>query len=177
MQRDDKFAAKWRMVLDSHFLEHLTRDTDVAKIHSAGPLRQREGEAERQGPLGFNRLALSAAGRIQTEHRCPVLVGPVCSRLVPRLIHQECVLMAVEAVNDEVHRGVREVCGGREEKCISKIKTSVAQTAKRTFAKGISSPLILATCLPPVLLKSVTSLVTASSILTKLGRNKMTSTS
>lgn len=75
------------MVLDSHFLEHLARDTDVAQVHSAGPLRQGEGEAERQGPLCFHRLALSATGRIQAEHWRPVLVGPVCSSLVPRLIH------------------------------------------------------------------------------------------
>lgn len=115
MQRDDKFAAKRRMVLDSHVVEHFARDTNVAEVHSAGPLGQGEGEAERQGPLGFHRLALSANRRIQAEHRRSVLVGPVCSGLVPRLIHQECVLMAIEAVDDEVDRGVWEVCEQREQ--------------------------------------------------------------
>lgn len=114
MQRDDKLAAKRRMVLDSHFLEHLAGDTDVAQVHSAGPLSQGQGEAERQGPLGFHRLALSAGGRVQAEHRRSVLVGPVRSGLVPRLIHQECVLVAIEAVDDEVHRGVWQVCQDRE---------------------------------------------------------------
>lgn len=129
MQRDDKLAAKRRMVLDSHFLEHLARDTDVAQVHSAGRLRQGEWETERQGPLRFHRLALSATWRIQTEHRRPVLVGPVCSGLVPRLIHQECVLMAIEAVDDEVHRGVREVCGDGEKQLV---RWSVSCTNSKT---------------------------------------------
>lgn len=61
MQWDDKFAAKRRVILDSYFLEHLTRDADVTQINSASPLSQCKGEAEREGPLGLNCQALSAS--------------------------------------------------------------------------------------------------------------------
>lgn len=100
MQWDHKFAAKRRVVLDSYFLEHLTRDADVTQVNSASPLSQCEGEAKREGPLGLNGQALSTSWGVQAEHRGSVLVRPVCSCAVPRLIHQECVLMAVQAVND-----------------------------------------------------------------------------
>lgn len=109
VQGDDKFATKGRTVLDSHFLEHLQRDAYVAQVNSAGSFSQRKREAKRQRPLGFDRVTLPAHRRIQAKHRCSVLIGPVCSRPVPRLIHQERVLMAVQAVYDEINRGVGKI--------------------------------------------------------------------
>lgn len=112
MQRDDKLAPERRVVLDSHFLEHLAGDADVAQVNSAGPLGQGEGEAEGEGPLGLDRLALSARRGVEAEHGGSVLVGPVGGCAVPGLIHQESVLVAVQAVDDEVNRGVWKICGG-----------------------------------------------------------------
>lgn len=114
MQWDDKFAAKRRVVLNAYFLEHLARDADVTQVNSASPLSQCKGEAEREGPLGLDCQALSASWGVQAEHRGSVLVRPVCSCAVPGLIHQECVLVAVQAVNDEVNGCVWEICEGEE---------------------------------------------------------------
>lgn len=114
MQWDDKFAAKRRVVFDSYFLEHLARDADVAQINSASPLSQREGEAKREGPLGLNCQPLSTSWGVQAEHRGSVLVRPVCCCAVPGLIHQERVLMAVQAVNDQVNGGVWKIWEGEE---------------------------------------------------------------
>ena len=113
MQRDDKFTAEGRMVLDAHLLEHVAGHTDVTEVHPAGPLRQGQWQAQGQGPLGLHRQPLSADWRVYAEHRRSVLVGPVGSRSVPGLVHQECVFVAVQAVDDEVHGGVRQVCGER----------------------------------------------------------------
>lgn len=100
VQGDDEFTTKRRVVLDSHFLEHLPRNTDVAQVNSASAFGQRKGQAERQQPLGLDCMALPAYRGVQAEHRRSVLVGPVRSRPVPRLVHQECVLVAVQTVYD-----------------------------------------------------------------------------
>ncbi len=64
MQGDDEFAAKWRMVLNSHFLEHLARDTYITQVNPASPLSEGEGEAKREGPLGLDCLPLSTSRRV-----------------------------------------------------------------------------------------------------------------
>lgn len=62
VQGDDKFAPKRWMVLDSYFLEHLPWDTYVTQVNPASTITQGKWEAEREGPLGFNCLSLSAGG-------------------------------------------------------------------------------------------------------------------
>lgn len=135
MQWDDEFAAKRRVVLDSYFLEHLARDADVAQVDSASPLSQGEGEAKREGPLGLNCQPLSASWGVQAEHRGSVLVRPVCSCAVPGLIHQEGVLMAVQAVNDQVNGGVWQICEGEERSWKSSTHTTSAALRWNCSAK------------------------------------------
>ena len=118
VQGDDKFTAEGRVVLDAHLLEHVAGHPDVTQVHPARPLRQRQWQAQGQGPLGLHRQPLSAHRRVYAQHRRSVLVGPVGRRPVPGLVHQECVFMAVQTVDDEVHGGVWQVCGREDERLV-----------------------------------------------------------
>lgn len=109
VQRDDEFAAERRMVFDPNFLEHMARNTYVTQVDPASLFGQRKGEAKRKGPLCLHCMALSTYRRIQAEHWCSVLVGPVCRCPVPGLVHKECIFMAVQTVYNQINRGVRKV--------------------------------------------------------------------
>ena len=112
VQRDDKFTAEGRVVFDAHLLENLAGHPYVTEVDPASTLGQGQRQAQRQGPLGLHRQPLSTDWRVYAEHRGSVLVGPVGGSSVPGLVHQECVLVAVQTVDDEVHGGVGKVCGG-----------------------------------------------------------------
>lgn len=102
------------MVVDAHFLEHLLRHPDVTQVDPSLPTIQRQGQAQRQGPLGLHGLLLATHWRVNAEYRSPVLVGPVRSRQVPGLVPQDAILMAVQTVDDQVHWADRQVWEERE---------------------------------------------------------------